>query len=79
MKVTIDKTEKVEIEVQLPLFTKDGNRYWKIEENQTIQVCLWSDEIMIKRVDWAMEYPCAYEQITEDEFNQVVTKAKSII
>jgi len=34
---------------------------------------------MIKRVDWAMEYPCGYEQITEDEFNQVVTKAKSII
>jgi hypothetical protein len=79
MKVTIDKTEKVEIEVQLPLFTKDGNRYWKIEENQTIQVCLWSDEIMIKKVDWTMEYPCAYEQITEEQFNQIVTKAKSII
>lgn len=79
MKVIIDKTEKVEIEVTLPLFTKDGNRYWKIEENQTIQVCLWSDEIMIKKIDWAMNYPCGFEQITEEEFNEVVTKAKSFI
>ena len=79
MKVTIERKEKVEIEVTLPLFTKDGNRYWKIEENQTIQVCLWSDEVLIKKIEWAMNYPCAYEQITEDEFNEVVNKAKSFI
>lgn len=79
MKVTIDKTEKVEIEVTLPLFTKDGNRYWKIEENQTIQVCLWTDEISIKKTGWAMSYPCAYEQITEQQFNEIVTKAKNFI
>lgn len=79
MKVTIEKTEKVDIEVQLPLFTKDGNRYWKIEENQSIQICLWNDEISIKKIDWAMSFPCAYEQITETEFNEVVTKAKNFI
>ncbi len=79
MKVTIEKTEKFEIEVTLPLFTKDGNRYWKIEENQTIQVCLWSDEVLIKKIEWAMQYPCAYEQITENEFNEVVTKVKNFI
>ena len=79
MKVTIDKTEKVEIEVKLPLFTKDGSRYWKIEENQTTQICIWSDEVMVKKVDWAMTYPCGYEQITEEQFNEVVTKAKSFI
>jgi hypothetical protein len=79
MKVTIDKTERIEIEVQLPLFTKNGNRYWKIEENNTTQICLWTDEVMIKKVDWSMEYPCAYEQITEDEFNEVIKKAKQFI
>ena len=79
MKVTIEKTEKFEVEVTLPLFTKNGNRYWKIEENQTTQICLWSDEIMIKKVDWAMEYPCAYEQITEEEFNEIRTKAQQFI
>ena len=79
MKVTVEKTERVEIEVQLPLFTKNGNRYWKIEENNTIQICLWTDEVMIKKVDWSMEYPCAYEQITEEEFNEVINKAKQFI
>jgi hypothetical protein len=79
MKVTIEKTERVEIEVQLPLFTKNGNRYWKIEENNTTQICLWTDEVMIKKVDWSMEYPCAYEQISEDEFNEVINKAKQFI
>jgi hypothetical protein len=79
MKVTVEKTERVEIEVQLPLFTKNGNRYWKIEENNTTQICLWTDEVMIKKVDWSMEYPCAYEQISEDEFNEVINKAKQFI
>jgi hypothetical protein len=79
MKVTIDKTEKVEIEVTLPLFTKDGNRYWKIEEHQTIHICLWSDEVIIKKIDWAMNYPCGFEQITEEQFNEVITKVKSFI
>jgi hypothetical protein len=79
MKVTIEKIERVEIEVQLPLFTKNGNRYWKIEENNTTQICLWTDEVMIKKVDWSMEYPCAYEQISEDEFNEVINKAKQFI
>jgi hypothetical protein len=79
MKVTIEKTERVEIEVQLPLFTKNGNRYWKIEENNTTQICLWTDEVMIKKVDWSMEYPCGYEQISEDEFNEVINKAKQFI
>ena len=79
MKVTIDKTERIEIEVQLPLFTKNGNRYWRIEENNTTQICLWTDEVMIKKVDWSMEYPCAYEQISEDEFNEVINKAKQFI
>ena len=79
MKVTIEKTEKVEIEVQLPLFTKDGNRYWKIEENQTIQICIWSDEVMIKKVNFSMSFPCAYEQISEDEFNEAINKVKNFI
>jgi hypothetical protein len=34
---------------------------------------------MIKKVDWSMEYPCAYEQISEDEFNEVINKAKQFI
>ena len=79
MKVTIEKKEKVEIEVQLPLFTKDGNRYWKIEENQTTQICLWSDEINVKKIDWAMQYPCGFEQITEEQFNEIRTKAQQFI
>jgi hypothetical protein len=79
MKVTVEKIERVEIDVQLPLFTKNGNRYWKIEENNTTQICLWTDEVMIKKVYWSMEYPCAYEQISEDEFNEVINKAKQFI
>lgn len=79
MKVTIDKTEKVEIEVQLPLFTKNNTAYYKIEENKTTQICIWTNEINIKIVDWAMEYPCGYEQVTENEFNEVVNRLKEFI
>lgn len=79
MKVTVEKTEKVEIEVQLPLFTKDKERYYKIEENKTTIICLWSNEVSVKITEFAMNYPCAYEQITEDEFNTIRNKAKQFI
>lgn len=79
MKVTIEKKEKVEIEVTLPLFSKHINTYYKVEETQTTQISIWQDEVSVKVHRWAMEYPCAYEQITEDEFNEVRTKAQQFI
>jgi hypothetical protein len=79
MKVTVEKTEKVEIEVQLPLFTKDKERYYKIEENKTTIICLWSNEVSVKITEFAMSYPCGYEQITEEQFNKVRNKAKQFI
>ena len=79
MKVTVEKTEKVEIEVELPLFTKDKERYYKIEENKTTIICLWSNEVNVKITEFAMNYPCAYEQISEDEFNTIRNKAKQFI
>jgi hypothetical protein len=79
MKVTVEKTEKVEIEVQLPLFTKDKERYYKIEDNRTTIICLWSNEVSVKITDFAMSYPCGYEQITEEQFNEVRNKAKQFI
>jgi len=79
MKVTIEKKETMEIEVQLPLFTKDKERYYKIEENKTTIICLWSNEVSVKITDFAMSYPCGYEQITEDEFNTIRNKAKQFI
>jgi len=79
MKVTIEKKETMEIEVQLPLFTKDKERYYKIEENKTTIICLWSNEVSVKITEFAMSYPCAYEQITEEQFNEVRNKAKQFI
>ena len=79
MKVTVEKTEKVQIEVQLPLFTKDKERYYKIEENKTTIICFWSNEVNVKITEFAMNYPCGYEQITEDEFNTIRNKAKQFI
>jgi hypothetical protein len=79
MKVTIEKKETMEIEVQLPLFTKDKERYYKIEENKTTIICFWSNEVSVKITEFAMSYPCAYEQITEDEFNTIRNKAKQFI
>lgn len=79
MKVTIQKTENVQIEVQLPLFVKDTNRYYKIEEKKTTQISFWQDEINVRYFNWALEYPCAYEVITEEEFNTIREQAKQFI
>ena len=35
MKITIERKEKVQVEVQLPLFTKQSYHYYMIEESRT--------------------------------------------
>lgn len=71
MKVTIDKIETVELEVQLPMFTKDKNYYYKICDKKTIIVNNSEFESSITIHDYMSKYPLAYEQISEQEFNNV--------
>lgn len=77
MKVTIERKEKVEVEVNLPLFTKDKYYYYMIEENRTTTVLYHKDEVIIQMVSYTMQFPCAYEQIDCEEFFNVLTLAKT--
>ena len=69
MKVTIERKEKVEVEVNLPLFTKDKHHYYMLTENKSIVLFVGEDDYSISVNNYLMQYPLSYDQITEQEFN----------
>ena len=79
MKITIERKEKVQVEVQLPLFTKQSYHYYMIEESRTTCLFLGDNEHSITVTQHMMQYPCSYEQITEKEFNEVYNTIKKLI
>lgn len=73
MKITIERKEKVEVEVQLPYYSKTTHHYFKIEENKTTCVNHYDtlNSFGIEVNDYQQKFPFDYEQTTEEEFNKV--------
>lgn len=80
MKVTIEKTEKVEVDVQLPYFSYGGGHYYKIENGKTTIVYNSTNDFFSVEVkDVMYTYPLAYNSITENEFDLQFESVKSKI
>lgn len=79
MKIIIERKEKVQVEVQLPLFTKQSYHYYMIEESRTTVLFFGENEQSITVTQHMMQYPCSYEQITESEYNEVYNTIKKLI
>jgi hypothetical protein len=71
MKIKIERKQEVEMEVQLPLFTKDKHHYYRIDVNETLILFAGYTECTITLNDYMMNFPLGFEQITEEEFNHV--------
>ncbi len=56
MKVTIERKEKVEVEVQLPLFTKDKHHYYMLNENKSIVLFVGEDDYSISVNNYLMQF-----------------------
>jgi len=77
MKITIERKEKIEIEVNLPAFRKNLFHFYKIEENKTTTVFESYQSYSIDVREFIMQYTFEYETITEQEFNEVYNQVKS--
>ena len=79
MKITIERKEKVQLEVQLPMFTKQSYHYYMVEESRTTVLFFGENEQSITVTQYMMQYPCSYEKIEEKEFNEVFNIIKKQI
>ena len=79
MKITIERKEKVQLEVQLPMFTKQSYHYYMVEESRTTVLFFGENEQSITVTQHMMQYPCSYEKIEEKEFNEVFNIIKKQI
>ena len=79
MKITIERKEKVQVEVQLPMFTKQSYHYYMVEETRTTVLFFGENEQSITVTQHMMHYPCSYEKIEEKEFNEVFNIIKKQI
>lgn len=79
MKITIERKEKLQVEVQLPMFTKQSYHYYMVEETRTTVLFFGENEQSITVTQHMMQYPCSYEKIEEKEFNEVFNIIKKQI
>ena len=79
MKITIERKEKVVVEVQLPYFSKNHYHYYMVEETRTTVLFFGENESSITVTQHMMQYPCSYEKIEEKEFNEVYNIIKKQI
>lgn len=79
MKITIERKEKVQMEVELPMFTKQSYHYYMVEETRTTVLFFGENEQSITVTQHMMQYPCSYEKIEEKEFNEVFNIIKKQI
>jgi hypothetical protein len=77
MKITIEKREAIEVEVNLPAYRKKGSHLFKIEEKKSTTIYNTECEYQIQVNDYMMRYPFEYDEITESEFNEVYNQVKS--
>ena len=79
MKITIERKEKVQVEVELPMFTKQSYHYYMVEETRTTVLFFGENEQSITVTQHMLQYPCSYEKIEEKEFNEVFNIIKKQI
>jgi hypothetical protein len=78
MKITIEKKEKIEIEIELPVYRKSSHHYYKIDENKS--VCVYNGtegSYSIEINEYMMKFPFDYEECTKEQFEEVYNKVKS--
>jgi hypothetical protein len=77
MKITIEKKESVEIEVQLPTYRKSKNHFYKLEENKTTCVYEGIGSYSIEVNEYCMKFPFEFEECTENDFNEMYNQVKN--
>lgn len=72
MKITIERKEKVEVEVQLPYYSKTTCHFFKIEEDKTTCVNYYDlVSFGIEVNNYQQKFPFDYEKCTEEEYNKI--------
>lgn len=70
MKITIEKTQKVEVEISFPYYTKDAYHYFKfIDEYTCVSLYLGIDAFTISKTVF-LNYAVSYTPSSEQEFNE---------
>lgn len=78
MKATIEVLQKIEVEYELPFYSKDVIHYYKLEAHRTTIVTntqYSSNSISFN--NYMMDFPLKFEQISEEEFMQAFNEVKS--
>lgn len=78
MKATIEVLQKIEVEYELPFYSKDVIHYYKLEHHRTTIVTntqYSSNSISFN--NYMMDFPLKFEQISEDEFMQAYNEVKA--
>lgn len=79
MKVTIEKKEEIEVDIELPYYSFKLGYYFKVTEFNTITLFDFGEEISIANNGFMMKYPLTYQKITEQEFNLKFQEIKNKI
>lgn len=78
MKITVEKKERVEIEVTLPTYRRSSHHYYKVDENKSICVYFGGDSAYSIEVnEYMMRYPFDYEECSQELFEKVYNYVKS--
>lgn len=78
MKATIEVLQKIEVEYELPFYSKDVIHYYKLEAHRTTIVTntqYSSNSISFN--NYMMDFPLKFEQISEEEFMQAYNEVKA--
>ncbi len=78
MKATIEVLQKIEVEYELPFYSKDVIHFYKLEAHRTTIVTntqYSSNSISFN--NYMMDFPLKFEQISEDEFMQAYNEVKA--
>lgn len=77
MKITIQKTETIELDVQLPTYRRSTYHWFKIDEKETITVYNGGKDFRIEKVERLVEYPLSFNESNYDEFMQAYNEVKA--
>lgn len=78
MKATIEVLQKIEVEYELPFYSKDVIHYYKLEAHRTTIVTntqYSSNSISFN--NYMMDFPLKFEQISEEEFIAAYNEVKA--
>ena len=77
MKITFQKTETIEVDVQLPAYRRSTYHWFKIDENETITVYNGGKDFRIEKVERLVEYPLGFNESNYDEFIAAYNEVKA--